>query len=469
MSKARGGAAPSACCQQKDRASALGSTSAATLLMEETLAKLPGELQADATEVLQLLRLSPEDVRGCCGNNGRWNTLINNVVGGGSAEDVEAVRSLLAGLKRVFEARDSLAPDLEQRRPFGLPLKLGQQVDISREDWEAMRDFVRSKVWLADAPALPEDSSDPLLKDTLAFGDFMLGFDFHLTDAGPRLIEINTNAGGLASAITLSACCEAEKAVLRMRFVHSLLTEYRRATGQDRPSGVAIVDDHAESQGLHPEMAHFCALLRLQGIPAVVASPEDLEVSADGRTLRVRDTAQPIDFVYNRLVDFRLEEPRHEGLRRAALAGGAVVSPHPASYARVADKRLLSRLSGHPVVPVTMNLSDRPLSEWEKDRKRWVFKPPAGNGSRGVYRGNRISLKKLRELPGNTIAQEFCPPKTAADGSKYDVRVFAHGGEIIGLATRHFTGQVLEMRSDLSGFCATLPAGACCVSTLVDM
>jgi hypothetical protein len=44
-----------------------------------------------------------------------------------------------------------------------------------------------------------------------ARGVFM-GYDFHLTEAGPKLIEINTNAGGgLLNAYLLAACGRAEE------------------------------------------------------------------------------------------------------------------------------------------------------------------------------------------------------------------------------------------------------------------
>ena len=43
------------------------------------------------------------------------------------------------------------------------------------------------------------------------FGAFM-GYDFHLTPAGPRLIEINTNAGGaLVNGLHTAALCDPER------------------------------------------------------------------------------------------------------------------------------------------------------------------------------------------------------------------------------------------------------------------
>ena len=35
-----------------------------------------------------------------------------------------------------------------------------------------------------------EDKEDDLVKERPPYGRFMLGFDFHLTDKGPKLIEV---------------------------------------------------------------------------------------------------------------------------------------------------------------------------------------------------------------------------------------------------------------------------------------
>ena len=57
-----------------------------------------------------------------------------------------------------------------------------------------------------------------MLNKELPYGAFMMGFDFHLTESGPRLIEINTNAGGLATVIALSSR-SLERKVMQSKFV----------------------------------------------------------------------------------------------------------------------------------------------------------------------------------------------------------------------------------------------------------
>ena len=88
-------------------------------------------------------------------------------------------------------------------------------------------------------------------------------------------------------------------------------------------------------------------------------------------------------WVYNRTTDFRFSESRHAHLlavatpeflpdSQALLAPAVVVSPHPAAYARIADKRLLERLFGeHPAVPTSAVLASKPMEHWVEHRKRY--------------------------------------------------------------------------------------------------
>lgn len=299
----------------------------------------------------------------------------------------------------------------------------------------------------------------------------MLGFDFHVSSNGPKLIEINTNAGGLATVFTFAGH-ELIAKHIQILFLSALFKEYQ--LGRDyhsisQPlSYVAIVDDHVTSQKLYPEMLKLAAIIE-QGISshipvkAVVVSPEDLELREDG----LYHDGNRVQFVYNRLTDFRLTEPSHSDLREAALKGLIVLSPHPAAYVRYADKRNLTKLV-HPVVPKTYLLSDKPLDEWAKTKKNYVFKPPDSAASKGVYRGDKASQSKLQQLPPNTIVQEYCPPGVSKDDhTKFDVRVYTRDKDILGLASRHFSGQVMEMSSALSGFKSALPEGICCFPMVV--
>ncbi len=65
------------------------------------------------------------------------------------------------------------------------------------------------------------------------------------------------------------------------------------------------------------------------------------------------------------------------------------MTPHPAAYSRIADKRNLYR-TVHPLVPEAHLLRERPLDEWRQHKSDWVFKPTSGNASHGVYRGDKV-------------------------------------------------------------------------------
>eukprot|EP01006_Ploeotia_vitrea_P033250 TRINITY_DN65375_c0_g1_i1.p1 TRINITY_DN65375_c0_g1~~TRINITY_DN65375_c0_g1_i1.p1 ORF type:complete len:489 (+),score=52.22 TRINITY_DN65375_c0_g1_i1:68-1468(+) len=401
-----------------------------------------------------------------------WTTLGEEIAAAVGDENGVHYVSLLSTLscrpqepavtgKAKPKAAPAPAPsNVTKKHPYGLPVKPGIE-RLTPEQWTTVNDFVRSQLWFQQEPALPTDKDDPLLNQKLEWGAFMLGFDFHTTEHGPKLIEINTNAGGLASVFAAQQMnCERE--IVKTLFVEAVAKEFTLATGHKRnPSYVVIVDDDADGQTLFAEMLFLAKLLVDAGVPADVVSPTDLKLTDEGLMHRNKK----VEFLYNRMTDFRMTEEVHKHIRTAAIENKVVLTPHPATYARVADKRLLKNIQ-HEVVPLCQQLSDRPMEEWCKIKKGWVFKPPDGAASKGVYRGDKVSNSKLKELPPDTIAQQYCPPGVSEDGAKFDVRVFTHGTQIIGLATRHFSGQVMEMRSSLSGFRAALPEGACCFNVL---
>ena len=183
-------------------------------------------------------------------------------------------------------------------------------------------------------------------------GIFM-GYDFHLTDDGPKLIEINTNAGGaFLNALLVRAqraCCEEvdtalarsgeqefESAVIRM-----FENEWRLQGRPSRPRRIAIVDDRPEEQYLYPEFLLAQRLLGRHGFEAHVVDAGQLRYEAS----QLMVDGKPLDFVYNRLVDFALEGAGHTALRAAYLNAATVVTPHPRAHALFADKRNMTVLS----------------------------------------------------------------------------------------------------------------------------
>ncbi len=313
-----------------------------------------------------------------------------------------------------------------------------------------------------------------------------LGFDFHVTPQGPRLIEINTNAGGamlnaIAGEAQRSCCAEAGDSLrnspraveLQTRMVDMFRTEWRLARGDAPLRHIAIVDEQPESQFLYPEFVLFRQLFESHGIAASICDPRDLRVA--GKALWLGD--RRVDLVYNRSTDFALAGAGHGALAHAYESGLAVVTPHPHAHAIYSDKRnlvllgdadFLGRCGARPadihllstMIPVTREVSND--ERWWCDRKRWFFKPAAGFGSRGSYRGDKLTRRVFAGIAaGGYVAQELTPPserRRHGDGIvhpyKLDVRAYAYAGEVKQLAARLYQGQTTNFRTPGGGFAA---------------
>ena len=198
---------------------------------------------------------------------------------------------------------------------------------------------------LSWAPEIARQDFGPL-------GAFM-GYDFHLAAEGPRLIEVNTNAGGaflngLLAKAQRACCAEVEVALSRSEvddFDAAVLRMFQNEWARQQRSGmlrrIAIVDDRPEAQYLYPEFLLAQRFFKKHGMEAVVADAEQLRY--EGGALLF--DGQPVDLVYNRLVDFALDRPEHGALRAAYLDDAVVVTPNPRVHALYADKRNLILLS----------------------------------------------------------------------------------------------------------------------------
>ena len=262
----------------------------------------------------------------------------------------------------------------------------------------------------------------------------LLCFDFHLTADGPRLIEINTNPGGLLIGAALM------RAVGQAVDVAGAALAF--AGGGSR---VAIVDEAPQSQFLWPEFLLYQALFRSAGMRADICDSAGLNPFL-------------VDAVYNRLTDFRLERPEHAALAQAWQAGWVVLTPDPYSHAVWSDKRLLVELSRRSaLVP-----SARVMTEEDWDHRRNLFfKPMRGHAAKAVYRGDKISRATWESLPrGGTIAQEYVPPSLlevpGAEPLKCDLRAFALNGRLVLLMARLYRGQATNFRTPGGGFAPIL-------------
>jgi hypothetical protein len=321
------------------------------------------------------------------------------------------------------------------------------------------------------------------------FGAFM-GYDFHVTPEGPRLIEINTNAGGalvnglhtaaLCDPVALACLCADLLPVetVEERLVAQFLAEYEAVRGAGaRPRRIVIADEAPERQFLRAEFELMSALFERAGSEARICDTGELARRGDG-ALALGDDA--VDLVYLRDTDFTLAEPRSRALRAAYLERAVVVTPAPREYHLLADKRRLAILSSQTaleglgvarddagflagVVPETRLLAELdPEAVW-RERRAWVFKPAGSFGSRAVYRGDKISRRRFEAVlsePGY-LAQRHVEPgevevetSAGAQAMKFDVRAYAYRGEILLLGARVYQGQVTNLRSPGGGFSA---------------
>jgi hypothetical protein len=349
----------------------------------------------------------------------------------------------------------------------GVPV-LESAIPLSQGALELVKRGVAA-LWSRISAADPRAEDRPLL----------LSYDVHPTPTGPVLIEVNTNAGGIAAAMWaarhVNVCCaDWEHATLEKR----LLALFQRdLLGDDasRTGVVAIVDDDLASQALLPEMHALADLLRRRAPTVLVLDAAELEYR-DGR---LRRGEMAIDRIYWRSTDFLIDEPRHAAIRRAVMDGSTILAPSAEAYSAIADKRRFLQWSSEPLlahdaatglsfhIAETLPMTAKSIADWYLEREDWVFKPVSGHASRGVYVGKSISRKKLAELPVvDYVAQRYAPhPLIDRDGHawKYDVRFYADRGSVIGAAARVFQGQVVGLRGAGSGFAPVRIGNNCCL------
>lgn len=314
------------------------------------------------------------------------------------------------------------------------------------------------------------------------------GYDFHLTNDGPRLIEVNTNAGGalllqhLASA--QQACCRevgnffpGPRGIddVEEVFVDMFRAEFRAQRPDDELGCVAIVDENPHTQYLSPEFELFREMFANHGIDAIIADPRDFELT-DNRLIA---DSRTVDLVYNRLTDFYLQSQLCATLRASCESGAAVFTPSPRAHALYANKRNLSLLSDEDslrrmgasedavatltvAVPRTVLVDAENADELWANRRKIFFKPASGFGSRGTYKGAKLTKKTWSAiLQSDYVAQELVPPGErllVTDGAersfKVDVRCYVYRGEIQLLGARMYRGQTTNFRTDGGGLAA---------------
>jgi len=345
-------------------------------------------------------------------------------------------------------------------------------VPVSRAEFESMLGFSRTVFRLKDNAAYLSGLSEHLPAAAhiqAAWPSVLMGFDFHLTDDGPKLIEINNNAGGLyiGDGRWLPQPDMPELiGSLEQRLMEMFHTDW---------ATIAIMDEDVTGQFMYPEMQAYAELFRKDGRRVMVVCPEDLQLQENGLSCN----GIMIDAIYNRHTDFYLESEDVAHIRQAYEKGQVVVNPHPRSYALIGDKTrmvdwwregvLESCVAQkkveqiRAVTPETHRLLEMDAEQAWGERKQWVFKPAARHGGKGVLLGKAMSRKRYEALNlAETIVQRLVPASEVEvegiDGEKnrmkFDIRLFMHGERLIALAGRVWRGQLTNFRQPGSGWVA---------------
>ena len=309
----------------------------------------------------------------------------------------------------------------------------------------------------------------------------MMGYDFHLGEDGPRLIEINTNAGGaflnaLLAKAQHECCAEMDMPLTRHTFEDAAFRmfqdEWMRQRGAGAARRIAIVDDRPEEQYLYPEFVLARQVLAARGVDAIITDASHLRYEAG----RLSVEGKQIDLVYNRVTDFAFDQPEHRALREAYRDGAVVVTPNPHNHALLADKRNLSLLSDpamlkswglEPIhlarlksVPRTVLVTPENADELWKSRKFLFFKPAGGHGGKAVYRGDKVTKGVWAEIEGvGYVAQTLIRPSErmiriddAIQARKMDVRLYTYDRHVLLVAARLYQGQTTNFRTPGGGF-----------------
>ena len=355
------------------------------------------------------------------------------------------------------------APETEALLDVRPMLFAGSPVFVHQEDIQAMQQLVSAMEHIVHTRAFSERlhtrAATRATDRTLRTPGLFIGYDFHLSDRGPQLIEINTNAGGAFLIQEMYDFVAQDTALCGGAWAHprdtawilqSVSDEWRAAGCQGMPATLAVVDTEPGAQYLAPEFELARRMFTDAGIHTLVADPNELHY-AQGHLLA---RGRRIDMVYNRLTDFDLHLAAHAALRNAWLDGNVLLSPSPEHHLRYADKRNLAWLSDPDdplrqqlepaavsmlqMIPRTLPVTANNAAQLWENRKAYYFKPANGYGSRGTYRGAKLTRKTWLEItasPAPYVAQlAVAPPVRYVNAVqthlKYDVRAFTYAGRI---------------------------------------
>lgn len=316
-------------------------------------------------------------------------------------------------------------------------------------------------------------------------GIFM-GYDFHLQNNNenknitPKLIEINTNAGGaFLNLCLLNAIYKNDKNNVADKLANEFVAMFKNefaifSNNQKNLQTIAIVDENPSEQFLYPEFEICQKILAKNNIQTIISSPENLSIQ--NNNLYYNNSIK-IDFVYNRLTDFYLRSnAKNNALLTAYQNDFAAISPNPKIYDLYANKNNLINLSNADFldnlnidnqsknillkhIPKILKVKDNDTEYLWKQRKNLFFKTAEGYGSKAVYRGDKLTKKVFAEIIESDayLTQEIIPPsehllKNINAVMKADFRCYCYNGKIQLVAARLYQGQTTNFRTENGGF-----------------
>ena len=328
------------------------------------------------------------------------------------------------------------------------------------------------------------NNSSNIRNDNLK-GIFM-GYDFHLQNNNenknitPKLIEINTNAGGaFLNLCLLNAIYKNDKNNVADKLANEFVAMFKNefaifSNNQKNLQTIAIVDENPSEQFLYPEFEICQKILVKNNIQTIISSPENLSIQ--NNNLYYNNSIK-IDFVYNRLTDFYLRSnAKNNALLTAYQNDFAAISPNPKIYDLYANKNNLINLSNANFldnlnidnqsknillkhIPKILKVKNNDTEYLWKQRKNLFFKTAEGYGSKAVYRGDKLTKKVFAEIIESDayLAQEIIPPsehllKNINAVMKADFRCYCYNGKIQLVAARLYQGQTTNFRTENGGF-----------------
>jgi hypothetical protein len=387
---------------------------------------------------------------------------------------------------------------LEFKSSFVSPFK----IKLSETDFKTCLHSIHSLTKLRNTPSYQsfiekhlEDSHPELKPFRPNQKSLFMGYDFHLSPEGPKLIEVNTNAGfGLGLDVLYRFRSEIlgesiDPRVfpkdLRNQIKKDFLNEWEiseagtaEASRNIQPSQLhaSICDDQIDKQALAFEFELFKQLMNEIFASSSVIECRDLHFK-NGTLVNTKQ--EGISFLYNRSTDFYWKNPSSEGIRTAwQQLANLTISPNPFDFSLMADKSCmlnfcnadflrqhsLSETDIHQILAValqTILVTPENAETIHKDRKRYFFKPFESFGGKAVYNGKSISSKVWAEILQHPyLAQETCPAaevsvETAPESVtnyKFDIRFYMYGDELRTLGARIYQGQTTNFRSPWGGF-----------------